>query len=88
MRRATIPDDAVVLLPRTEDDLCIGVGRAAEPGKLQAHITIQTADWGVFVIPLTATHLGMLSAVGKTLLTLTAEQAAELHTKLEDNTHE
>jgi len=84
VKRHKITGDMVVLVPAGGGALQIGV-TPAEDGKLQALLTIHTADLGTFVVVLTAADLGLLVASGKTLLGLDADRIDKLRKQINDD---
>lgn len=88
MKKTTLPKDAVQLQPKNEAALSLGVAPADQPGLLSAQLVVETETLGTFVVPLTAEQLGVMATVSRTLLNLTAEQAADIREQLEDNNDE
>ena len=82
MKPKKLDPQRVILVPADEAALELGVGSAAEVGKLQALLTVTTAELGQFVIPLSAHHVGLMAAWGKRCLNLTAEEVASLRDNL------
>lgn len=83
MEPKKIDPKRVVLIPADEGAVELGVDTAPTPGKLQAVLTVRTAELGQFVVPLSAAQLHLLASVSATLLKMPAEQAARLRDELE-----
>jgi len=83
MHEHHVEPESVVLVPRSEGDLQIGVA-PADAGELQAVMTVTTESLGQFVVPLTAHQLALLSVVCKQLLELDADQVSDLRRRLLD----
>lgn len=83
MTRRKLAPGTVVLVPAREEDLRVGL-TAGVDGTLQGLLTIRTARLGDFAIPLSATHLALVVAVGRRLLRIDESEADALLRELEN----
>lgn len=81
----TIDPETITLTPDGDGALTVGLGLGAEPGTLIPQLLVTTANLGAFRIPLTAHDLGLITAWGKTVLSMTEQQAADLIRELTNN---
>lgn len=85
MNRKTIDPDTVNLIPAGDGAVEMALGLAADGKTLVPQMTVDTANLGRFRIILTGRDLGLIAAWGKTVLSMTDEQAADMIRKLTEN---
>lgn len=85
MKHENIDGAVVDIIPAGNGAVSMALGLAADGATLVPQMTVDTANLGRFRIILTGRDLGLIAAWGKTVLSMTDEQAADMIRKLTEN---